>query len=65
MRSHNNSENISTKSGIPWKIVYSEKYKDKKSAWLRERQIKSYKGGKAFKKLIQSEASHSGLVHLS
>jgi hypothetical protein len=26
---------------------------DKKLAWLREKQIKSYKGGVAFKKLIK------------
>lgn len=49
---HNQGQNISTKSGIPWKIIYTESYPNKKDAWLRERQIKSYKGGEAFKKLI-------------
>ncbi len=34
-------------------IIYTEKFVDKKLAWLRERQIKSYKGGVAFKKLIK------------
>ncbi len=50
--SHNHGKNTSTRYGIPWKIVYSEELKDKKLAWLREKQIKSYKGGEAFKKLI-------------
>jgi len=50
---HNSGKNISTKKGIPWAIIYTEQFKDKKSAWLRERQIKKYKGGEAFKKLIR------------
>jgi len=50
---HNSGKNVSTKPGIPWKIMYSEKFEDKKLAWLRERQIKSYKGGEAFKKLVK------------
>jgi len=52
IKSHNSGKNTSTKSGIPWKIVYSENFKEKKLAWLRERQIKNYKGGETFKKLI-------------
>ena len=52
LRNHNSGKNSSTKYGIPWKIVYSEELKDKKSAWLREKQIKDYKGGEAFKKLV-------------
>ena len=50
---HNYGKNKSTKNGIPWKLAYSEIMSDKKSAWLRELQIKSYKGGEAFKKLIR------------
>ena len=37
----------------PFIVVYTEIYPDKKSAVARERQIKSYKGGNAFKKLIK------------
>jgi putative endonuclease len=51
---HNSGKNISTKPGMPWIVVYSEKFKDKKVAWLREKQIKNYKGGEAFKKLVSS-----------
>ena len=36
------------------KIIRSEEiFEDKKLAWIRERQIKSYKGGEAFKRLIE------------
>ncbi|HEY4475597.1 MAG TPA: GIY-YIG nuclease family protein [Candidatus Paceibacterota bacterium] len=49
---HNSGANRSTRPFRPWMIVYQEACLDKKSAWLRERQIKSYKGGEAFKKLI-------------
>ena len=38
---------------MPWKIAYTESFKTKKEAWLRERQIKSYKGGVAFKNLLK------------
>ncbi|MCK5060158.1 MAG: GIY-YIG nuclease family protein [Candidatus Pacebacteria bacterium] len=49
---HNSGATVSTRAGRPWLVVYQEKFSDKKSAWLRERQIKKYKGGEAFKKLI-------------
>ncbi|OGG47472.1 endonuclease [Candidatus Kaiserbacteria bacterium RIFCSPHIGHO2_01_FULL_49_13] len=49
---HNAGSNHSTRPYRPWKVVYSETLPDKRSAWLREQQIKSYKGGEAFKKLL-------------
>lgn len=52
LRHHNSGATKSTKPGTPWKVVYQEEAIDKKSAWLRERQIKSYKGGEAFQKLV-------------
>ncbi len=52
IKNHNSGNNISTRNGCPWVKVYIEKFEDKKSAWLREQQIKKYKGGEAFKKLI-------------
>ena len=42
------------KKYLPWKIVYTETFKTKSEAYKRELQIKSYKGGNAFKKLIKS-----------
>ena len=59
IRYHNTGRNISTKTGMPWKVIYLETYQDKKTAWLRERQIKSYKGGEGFKKLLQNKGDVS------
>ena len=46
IKDHNYSKNISTKKKGPWHLVYKE------DAFLRERQIKRYKGGEAFKQLL-------------
>src|SRR3990167_8274650 len=52
LRHHNSGANRSTRNKGPWSVVYSEEYNNKSDAWKREQQIKSYKGGNAFKKLI-------------
>ena len=52
LKRHNSGQNTSTKPGRPWQLVYIEKCPDKRSAWLREGQIKRYKSGEAFKNLI-------------
>ena len=49
---HNKGLVKSTKKGVPWKLIYYEVFKNKKEAYKRELKIKSYKGGEAFKKLI-------------
>lgn len=49
---HNEGKNKSTKYRRPFKLIYSEEMLDKKEAMAREKRIKSYKGGEAFKKLI-------------
>ena len=49
---HNSGANRFTKGKGPWQLIYLEVFEDKKAAWLRERQIKKYKGGEAFKKLL-------------
>lgn len=54
IKEHNSGNNISTKNRTPLKLVYSEIFKDSKSAYAREKQIKSYKGGNAFAKLINN-----------
>ena len=50
---HNHGHVRSTKAYCPWKIIYSESFESKQEAYKRELQIKSYKGGEAFKKLIK------------
>ncbi len=52
LRHHNSGANRSTKNKGPWTVVHKEDFNDRQKAWLRERQIKRYKGGEAFKKLI-------------
>ena len=53
LRFHNDGRQRSTKKRIPFKLVLSEQCKDRQSALIREKQIKSWKGGNAFKKLIE------------
>ena len=50
--SHNRGANKSTCNRGPWKLVYKEEFNDKSRAWYREKQIKKFKGGEAFKKLV-------------
>ena len=54
LNSHNRGRVKSTKSCKPWKIIYTENFGNKHDAFKREKQIKSYKGGEAFKKLINN-----------
>ncbi len=49
---HNQGRNNATRRDRPWKVIYREIFTNRNDAYQRERQIKSYKGGKAFKKLI-------------
>lgn len=49
---HNSNKNKSTKNKGPYVVVYSENFQTRSEAYKREMMIKSYKGGNAFKKLI-------------
>jgi putative endonuclease len=50
---HNAGKNRSTKAGAPWTLVWSEPHPTREDAYRREMQIKRYKGGEAFKKLVE------------
>jgi putative endonuclease len=50
---HNCGRQRATKKRIPFNLIYNEGFKSKKEALKREKQIKSFKGGKAFKALIK------------
>lgn len=52
VKEHNSGKSAYTKKGIPWRIIKVEEYLTKKEAYKREMEIKSYKGGIKFKKLI-------------
>jgi len=52
LKQHNNGKTRSTKSATPWILVYREFFDTRHEAYKREKQIKSYKGGEAFRKLL-------------
>jgi len=54
---HNAGKQRSTKNRIPFILVFKEEHTSKLSALVREKQIKSFKGGMAFKKLIGKDLS--------
>ncbi len=45
LKDHNLKKEISTKSDIPWELIYYEAYKDQKSARRRENKLKQYGQG--------------------
>ena len=51
---HNSGRQRSTRNRIPFELVYKEELPTKTAALKRERQIKSYKGGEAFKRLLRN-----------
>lgn len=50
---HNSGKTKSLNYRLPLKLIYKEEYLSKIAAIKRERIIKSYKGGNAFKNLIK------------
>ena len=52
LKEHNSGKVRSTKAYVPWEVAYSEKYEAKSDVFQREMQIKKYKSGEAFKKLL-------------
>jgi len=52
LKKHNQSGTKWTKHKGPWYLLYKEEFNNKQDAMLRERKIKSYKGGEAFKRLV-------------
>lgn len=53
---HNKGGVKSTKTGTPWNIIHIEKFNSMGEAREREKRIKSWKGGNAFKKLIYDQS---------
>jgi putative endonuclease len=49
---HNRGQNKSTRSIGVWQLIYLENFSSSTEAKNKERKIKSFKGGNAFKKLI-------------
>jgi len=49
---HNTGKQRSNKNRIPLIIILTEQFETRKEALQREKQIKSWKGGNAFKALV-------------
>lgn len=49
---HNAGKQRSTKNRIPFILIIVEQFENRQQAQAREKEIKSWKGGNAFKKLI-------------
>ena len=54
---HNRGQTKSTRQKGIWEAVYKEEYNTSIEAKKREKQIKSYKGGNAFRKLFCGSSS--------
>ena len=54
---HNMGHVSSTKNYRPWHIIHTAELQSLQEARDREKQIKSWKGGQAFKKLIYSRSN--------
>lgn len=52
---HNSGQCKSTARFAPWKLVCYTLAEDQQEAFDLEKQVKSYKGGNAFKKIINGE----------
>ena len=54
IQEHSSNKTASLKNKGPFKLVYTEEYPTLLEARQRELQIKAYKGGNAFKKLVMA-----------
>jgi putative endonuclease len=54
LKEHNGNQTTSLKNKGPFVIIYKETFATLRLARKRESEIKSYKGGNAFKKLIKT-----------
>ena len=55
IKEHNQSKRKSVTHFGKYSLVYKEDFPACKEAFQRERQVKSYKGGNAFKKLLREK----------
>jgi putative endonuclease len=59
LKDHNRGKVRSTRLYRPYDLVLSEQHESRQEAYRRERQIKRYKGGEAFRRLLNNR---SGVV---
>jgi putative endonuclease len=51
---HNSGYSKSTKYGVPWELVYTEKFTSRSEAYRREQEIKSQKRKEYISKLVEN-----------
>lgn len=54
LKRHNKGDVYSTKFFRPWELFYIEEYSNYIEARKREKQVKDWKGGEAFKELVKN-----------
>ena len=57
LKDHDGNRVRSTKNKGPYKLIYKEEFAVKTEALKREKRIKKYKSGRAFKELLASPSS--------
>ena len=53
LKKHNCGGVYSTKLGKPWRVLYFEEYGNYQEARKREKEIKNWRSGNSFKKLLR------------
>ncbi|WP_072993170.1 GIY-YIG nuclease family protein [Pseudozobellia thermophila] len=56
LKEHNGRKNVSTKKGVPWKVVHSEVFETRPEARKREKYLKSAAGRRWRKQNIRPRA---------
>ena len=64
LKQHNDGKTRSLKAHLPVRVVYVEERSSKQEAYRREKQIKNYKGGEAFKRLV-GDGNQGGVAERS
>jgi putative endonuclease len=54
LKEHNNGQTPSTRSAVPWRLVYCEVFLDKMDAMEREKYLKSGWGREHLKKVLKN-----------
>ncbi|NNF32814.1 MAG: GIY-YIG nuclease family protein [Saprospiraceae bacterium] len=58
LKQHNNGESLSTKSRIPFKLIYYEAHLSKNDAIRRERYFKTSPGKRTLNQMLRSTLKH-------
>ena len=60
LRRHNVGRSKATKPGIPWELVFVERFVTRGQAVVREREIKAWKSADRIRKLVEERPASAG-----